>query len=77
MDGLKEGKGTWRKHKDDLKSNRYTGGYLHDKKHGYGEFYWMSGNIYKGNYVNDERDGFGEMYFTDGTIYKGDWARGL
>ena len=33
----------------------YDGFYEFDKKHGYGEFYWESGNKYRGNYHQDER----------------------
>ncbi|CDW85222.1 UNKNOWN [Stylonychia lemnae] len=77
VDGLKHGVGVWKKNKDDITGHRFEGEYQYDRKHGYGEFYWQSGNIYKGSYQNDERDGYGEMYFTDGTTYKGDWTKGL
>lgn len=50
---------------------------MNDRKEGYGEFFWYSGNVYKGNYHNDEREGYGEMHFTDKTIYKGNWQRGI
>jgi len=74
---MKHGKGVWRKNKNDVTSNKSVGQYQNDKKHGYGEFFWTSGNNYKGNYSGDERDGFGEMHFTDGTTYIGNWCRGL
>lgn len=48
-----------------------------DKKQGYGEFQWISGNKYRGNYENDLREGYGEMYWVDGSIYKGYWHKGI
>ena len=48
--GLKEGKGTWRKNKDDPNSNRYEGEYKGDKKDGKGKFIWQSGGCYEGEY---------------------------
>jgi hypothetical protein len=29
---------------------RYVGGYINDKKEGYGEFFWPDGRLYKGNW---------------------------
>jgi hypothetical protein len=75
--GLKHGKGKWKKGSDSSKSNSYDGEYFMDKKHGYGIFNWASGNVYKGNYKEDERHGYGEMYWIDGSIYKGEWVRGI
>lgn len=46
---------------------------MNDLKHGYGEFFWESGDVYKGAYENDKRHGYGELTWTDGTIYKGEW----
>lgn len=51
---MKHGKGTWKKGGSSINSNNYTGDYFMDKKHGYGEFTWASGNRYKGNYLDDE-----------------------
>ena len=48
-----------------------------DKKHGYGEFTWESGNKYCGNYHYDERQGYGTMQWTDGSTYKGHWVKGV
>ena len=56
---MKHGKGRWRKatEKGNPKGrqNTYEGYFFEDKKHGYGEFIWDSGNIYRGNYHEDER----------------------
>ena len=65
MDGLKDGNGKWRKifrgveTKDDEFEIYYEGDYLDDKKNGFGEFQWSSGNKYIGAYVDDLRQGYG------------------
>lgn len=55
----------------------YEGEYYKDKKHGYGEFSWATGNTYKGEYRDDEREGHGEMRWTDNSCYIGEWIRGI
>ena len=77
--GLKHGKGRWRKFPEEpgCPTNEYNGEYVGDKKCGYGEFKWATGNIYRGNYAEDERDGHGEMIWTDGSRYVGEWAKGI
>ena len=55
---MKHGKGKWKKaiREGDSKVGNYYDGYFEmDKKHGYGEFQWSSGNRYQGNYHGDER----------------------
>lgn len=76
-EGMKHGKGEWKKVLNNPKCNRFEGEYQFDKKNGLGTFTWESGNVYTGNYVNDERVGYGEMYWTDGSIYKGEWKKGI
>ncbi len=46
---------------------------MKDKKEGYGEFHWSTGNHYKGNFKDDERHGHGKMFWTDGSVYEGNW----
>lgn len=77
--GLKQGKGRWKKGQlsPGEPSSEYFGGYHQDKKHGYGEFKWASGNSYKGEFRNDEREGHGEMKWVDGSSYIGEWLRGI
>jgi hypothetical protein len=79
--GLKFGKGSWRKgienNNPGMPTNTYKGEYVDDKKYGYGEFIWASGNSYKGEYKDDEREGHGEMAWTDGSKYIGQWVRGI
>ncbi len=76
-DGLKAGKGKWKKRFNDQNCNMYEGHYENDKKNGMGLFTWESGNYYKGCYKDDERHGYGEMYWKDGSCYKGEWNRGI
>ena len=56
---MKHGKGKWKKapSNPDVKNrfNQFEGYYEMDKKHGFGEFIWESGNKYSGNYHIDER----------------------
>ncbi len=79
--GLKEGKGKWKKKSTSeevtARCNMYDGDYALDKKNGWGTFEWESGNKYQGQYTNDERHGYGEMYWIDGSIYKGEWVHGV
>lgn len=82
---MKHGKGKWKKKSNDYqengdtikKFNMYDGYYEHDKKHGYGEFFWESGNKYRGNYHQDERQGYGVMEWCDGSRYYGHWENGV
>jgi len=55
----------------------FEGTYEYDKKQGYGEFHWASGNSYKGDFKDDERHGLGTMVWTDGSTYEGAWERGV
>lgn len=84
---MKHGKGKWRKKADPNPDNtatpikricnQFEGEYKHDKKNGYGEFYWQSGNVFKGEYNDDKRYGYGEMHWADGYSYKGFWLDGV
>lgn len=48
MNGLRHGRGIWKALKDG--GNSYEGEYQNDKKCGYGEYKWATGNTYKGNF---------------------------
>lgn len=52
---MKQGKGKWKKkiNTEQPINNQFEGEYLNDKKNGFGEFNWISGNKYRGNYLND------------------------
>jgi hypothetical protein len=76
-EGLKHGKGKWKKQQNVTPCNQYDGEYAQDRKNGYGVFTWESGNVYRGSYLDDERDGYGEMFWTDGSIYQGEWKQGI
>jgi 1-phosphatidylinositol-4-phosphate 5-kinase len=69
---MKNGQGNWKKTGDE-NSNQYTGAYLNDKKHGFGQFDWSTGSKYRGNYEIDLKKGFGEMTWVNGCIYRGYW----
>lgn len=75
MNGLRDGKGLWKRGVGN--SDKYEGNYKSDRKSGYGEFAWTSGNVYKGHYEADSRNGYGEMYWTNGACYKGNWLDGV
>ena len=77
VEGMKEGKGVWKKSGTDEATNTYEGEYHQDMKHGHGEFRWASGGYYKGFYQNDVKKDYGEMYWADGSIYRGLWDRGI
>ena len=78
---MKNGKGKWKKapSNPNVKNrfNQFEGYYEMDKKNGYGEFIWESGNKYSGNYHKDERQGYGTMTWTDGSKYMGHWVKGV
>jgi hypothetical protein len=76
MQGVKHGKGKWKK-TDGPSSTSYEGEYVLDKKQGYGIFRWASGNTYIGTYNEDERHGIGIMSWTDASKYIGQWERGI
>jgi hypothetical protein len=46
-----------------------SGGYIQDKKHGKGIFFWSSGEMYEGNYENGKEHGLGKMTWKNGTKY--------
>ena len=54
---------------------KYKGGYLNDKKNGYGEFFWPDGRYYKGEWRNGLYHGKG-MFFTNGAERFGEWKDG-
>jgi hypothetical protein len=72
-EGMKDGKGVWKKSGAEENTNSYEGEYFQDMKHGSGEFRWQTGGFYKGNYHYDVKQGFGVMTWTDGSVYKGCW----
>jgi len=51
----------------------YKGNFVNDKRHGYGEYYWNTGDVYKGNWANDQKSGSGKMTWANGTYYDGQY----
>jgi hypothetical protein len=43
----------------------------HDKKQGYGEFYFLEGKRYIGDFRNDQLDGRGTLFFKNKSQYNG------
>jgi len=55
----------------------YTGGWVRNKKHGFGTQVWENGNKYEGDWVNGMRDGTGTLWIKKkGKLvkeYSGEW----
>ncbi len=56
--------------------DKYTGGWVEDKKSGHGVFIWFTGDRYEGQYKDDMRNGKGIYYYATGNRYRGDWIDG-
>jgi len=71
--GMKDGQGvkTW------PNGDRYEGGFVNDRKQGYGKYVWgrgpWQGDRYAGEYVADKREGFGTYHWASGDVYSGPW----
>jgi hypothetical protein len=60
--------------RDDGKS--YEGGYVHDKKEGYGVFKWQDGRVYKGGWSNGIQHGDGLFFAPSEDEKRGVWHNG-
>jgi hypothetical protein len=58
-------------------STVYEGGWLNNKKHGYGNITYDNGNIYRGNFVEDLKSGEGVMTYSNGSTYTGNWEKDM
>ena len=47
------------------------GAYQWDKRHGYGEMYWVDGTIYKGQWEFGVEHGHGKLHLPNGQIKDG------
>lgn len=57
---------------------RYEGGFVDDKRYGFGTMYYSTGNIYEGEWRNGVRHGQGTMHWTHAhERYEGEWSHGL
>merc|ERR1739841_386726 len=52
----------------------YAGGWLNDKKHGHGTYYYTPNQYYEGEWSEGMRSGWGRMFYQDGSTYEGEWA---
>ena len=50
--------------------------YENDKRNGYGNLTYSSGNVYKGNWKDGKRNGFGVESKPDGSRFEGEWKDG-
>jgi len=42
-----------------------------NKKHGYGIYYFESGDVYEGSWLHDAQSGFGKYMYKNGDFYEG------
>lgn len=69
--GLRHGQGTWA---DSTGATKYTGGWKHDQKHGWGIMRYSSGSVFEGEWAYDKKKGFGTMYWAAHMErYRGEW----
>jgi len=55
-----------------------TGGWEHDKRVGYGSYYYYNGDIYEGTWQNHVRHGHGTYTYGDsGAQWTGTWNNGI
>lgn len=66
--GLRNGKGLWKRIYENGLIDQYQGDYQNDKKSGQGVYVWANGNEYQGHFLDDYKHGFGEMKYFDGRI---------
>jgi hypothetical protein len=53
--------------------DEYDGEWVHNVKHGYGVYRWISGNTYLGQWVENRREGkIGELQWANGDKYSGE-----
>jgi hypothetical protein len=56
---------------------RYYGGFLEDKRDGFGHMIWANQNEYKGFWSADSMNGEGELSCSNGNTYRGKWFDNL
>lgn len=61
-----------------LQKVKYFGGWLNDKREGYGVcLFGKSGEKYYGEWKDDLFNGFGTLVYRDGTVYQGMFSNGM
>ena len=74
---MMHGKGKYtHKANDNLKGYVHIGGYINNKRHGYGEATWRNGQTYVGQYVNGDPT-YGTLKYSDGNRYEGQFKNHL
>jgi len=58
--------------KTNEKGDKYEGGFLNGKYHGYGRYVFKNGEIYEGYFAYGKKHGKGKEIFTDGSVYEGE-----
>ena len=76
MEGAREGYGNWAANHLDPKSDKYEGHYKHDKKNGFGKYFWKDGTTYEGYFLNDLKHGEGIVSYGDGRTARLQWFEG-
>jgi len=71
--GVRHGFGVRSMPREGTNCKEYSGGWINNKKEGYGANFYSSGNRYEGEWYEGERSGWGRMSYTDGSVYEGEW----
>ena len=53
------------------KGDSYDGGWVNNKKEGFGKYTWANGNVFQGLYVDGVRKESGSLQFANGCIFEG------
>jgi len=53
---------------------RYEGGFVNNRRHGFGKYWWDTGDRYEGRWVNGSRTGFGKYWWANGNRYVGNFS---
>eukprot|EP00948_MAST-09A_sp_MAST-9A-sp1_P001227 g1227.t1 len=64
-------KGTYRWDPGTPLEEEYTGEWDHDKRHGFGKYFYNNKSMYVGNWVNGKRQGEGVFKYSNGSQYNG------
>jgi len=73
LEGAREGYGVWVANHLDSHTDRYEGSYKHDKKNGFGKYYWKDNTTYEGYFMNDLKHGEGIVSYGDGRTARLQW----
>jgi serine/threonine protein kinase len=54
---------------------RYEGTFVNGRRHGFGKYWWDTGDRFEGRWVNGNRTGFGKYWWANGNRYVGNFVR--